>query len=129
MLRHQHMQYIVLNFVIFCDRWFYICIHISLNDAILNLDLNSLSFTCFLAEYVFFSCKNLQIQNEESVVLFLVTWALTEITRYSYYTFNLLNHLPYFIKWARWEKVMTYVLLCDVCEVKVCMLYAGCCSY
>ncbi|XP_032871124.1 very-long-chain (3R)-3-hydroxyacyl-CoA dehydratase 1 [Amblyraja radiata] len=43
------------------------------------------------------------IQNEESVVLFLVTWALTEITRYSYYTFNLLNHLPYFIKWARYN--------------------------
>ncbi|XP_059828146.1 very-long-chain (3R)-3-hydroxyacyl-CoA dehydratase 1 [Hemitrygon akajei] len=43
------------------------------------------------------------IQNEESVVLFLVTWAVTEITRYSYYTFNLLNHLPYFIKWARYN--------------------------
>nr|XP_057916507.1 very-long-chain (3R)-3-hydroxyacyl-CoA dehydratase 1 isoform X2 [Doryrhamphus excisus] len=42
-----------------------------------------------------------QIQNEESVLLFLVVWTLTEITRYSYYTFNLLNHLPYFIKWAR----------------------------
>ncbi|XP_077480413.1 very-long-chain (3R)-3-hydroxyacyl-CoA dehydratase 1 [Stigmatopora argus] len=43
-----------------------------------------------------------QIQNEESVVLFLVVWTLTEITRYSYYTFNLLHHLPYFIKWARY---------------------------
>ncbi|XP_057354238.1 very-long-chain (3R)-3-hydroxyacyl-CoA dehydratase 1 isoform X1 [Manis pentadactyla] len=43
------------------------------------------------------------IQNEESVVLFLVAWTVTEITRYSFYTFNLLNHLPYFIKWARYN--------------------------
>uniref|UniRef100_A0A2K6FKM2 Very-long-chain (3R)-3-hydroxyacyl-CoA dehydratase n=1 Tax=Propithecus coquereli TaxID=379532 RepID=A0A2K6FKM2_PROCO len=39
------------------------------------------------------------IQNEESVVLFLVAWTVTEITRYSFYTFSLLDHLPYFIKW------------------------------
>uniref|UniRef100_A0A8C3AWR4 Very-long-chain (3R)-3-hydroxyacyl-CoA dehydratase n=1 Tax=Cyclopterus lumpus TaxID=8103 RepID=A0A8C3AWR4_CYCLU len=44
-----------------------------------------------------------QIQNEESVILFLVVWTMTEITRYSYYTFNLLHHLPYFIKWARYN--------------------------
>uniref|UniRef100_A0A8C5WLD2 Very-long-chain (3R)-3-hydroxyacyl-CoA dehydratase n=1 Tax=Leptobrachium leishanense TaxID=445787 RepID=A0A8C5WLD2_9ANUR len=44
-----------------------------------------------------------QIQDEESVILFLVVWTVTEITRYSYYTFNLLNHLPYFIKWARYN--------------------------
>ncbi|XP_046879756.1 very-long-chain (3R)-3-hydroxyacyl-CoA dehydratase 1 [Hypomesus transpacificus] len=44
-----------------------------------------------------------QIQNEESVVLFLVVWTMTEIIRYSFYTFNLLNHLPYFIKWARYN--------------------------
>ncbi|XP_043823356.1 very-long-chain (3R)-3-hydroxyacyl-CoA dehydratase 1 isoform X1 [Dromiciops gliroides] len=43
------------------------------------------------------------IQNEDSVVLFLVAWTVTEITRYSFYTFNLLNHLPYFIKWARYN--------------------------
>ncbi|KAL7876233.1 hypothetical protein AOLI_G00111960 [Acnodon oligacanthus] len=42
-----------------------------------------------------------QVQNQESVILFLVVWTVTEITRYSFYTFNLLNHLPYFIKWAR----------------------------
>ncbi|KAI4890502.1 hypothetical protein NFI96_000353 [Prochilodus magdalenae] len=41
-----------------------------------------------------------QVQNQESVILFLVVWTITEITRYSFYTFNLLNHLPYFIKWA-----------------------------
>ncbi|XP_043923476.1 very-long-chain (3R)-3-hydroxyacyl-CoA dehydratase 1 isoform X2 [Protopterus annectens] len=44
-----------------------------------------------------------QIQNETSVIIFLVVWTVTEITRYSYYTFNLLNHLPYFIKWARYN--------------------------
>ncbi|XP_077347029.1 very-long-chain (3R)-3-hydroxyacyl-CoA dehydratase 1 isoform X1 [Lithobates pipiens] len=44
-----------------------------------------------------------QIQNEESVLLFLVVWTVTEITRYSYYTFNLLKHVPYFIKWARYN--------------------------
>ncbi|XP_028934194.1 very-long-chain (3R)-3-hydroxyacyl-CoA dehydratase 1 isoform X1 [Ornithorhynchus anatinus] len=43
------------------------------------------------------------VQNEDSVVLFLVAWTVTEITRYSFYTFNLLNHLPYFIKWARYN--------------------------
>ncbi|XP_048856982.1 very-long-chain (3R)-3-hydroxyacyl-CoA dehydratase 1 isoform X2 [Brienomyrus brachyistius] len=42
-------------------------------------------------------------QNEESVILFLVVWTVTEITRYSFYTFSLLNHLPYFIKWARYN--------------------------
>uniref|UniRef100_UPI00398E8A47 very-long-chain (3R)-3-hydroxyacyl-CoA dehydratase 1 isoform X2 n=1 Tax=Pristiophorus japonicus TaxID=55135 RepID=UPI00398E8A47 len=53
------------------------------------------------------------IQNEESVVLFLVTWAVTEITRYSFYTFNLLNHLPYFIKWARsWPRSLFAYLCC-----------------
>ncbi|XP_051755869.1 very-long-chain (3R)-3-hydroxyacyl-CoA dehydratase 1 [Ctenopharyngodon idella] len=44
-----------------------------------------------------------QIQNEESVILFVVVWTVTEITRYSFYTFNLLHHLPYFIKWARYN--------------------------
>ncbi|XP_007526299.1 very-long-chain (3R)-3-hydroxyacyl-CoA dehydratase 1 [Erinaceus europaeus] len=43
------------------------------------------------------------IQNEESVVLFLISWTVTEITRYSFYTFSLLDHLPYFIKWARYN--------------------------
>ncbi|TKC37979.1 hypothetical protein EI555_015704, partial [Monodon monoceros] len=45
----------------------------------------------------------LEIQNEESVVLFLVAWTVTEITRYSFYTFSLLDHLPYFVKWARYN--------------------------
>ncbi|KAK1797331.1 hypothetical protein P4O66_008298, partial [Electrophorus voltai] len=44
-----------------------------------------------------------QVQNQESLILFLVAWTVTEITRYSFYTFSLLKHLPYFIKWARYN--------------------------
>lgn len=43
----------------------------------------------------------LQVQSEDSVLLFVVAWTITEIIRYSFYTFSLLNHLPYLIKWAR----------------------------
>ncbi|XP_036315183.1 very-long-chain (3R)-3-hydroxyacyl-CoA dehydratase 1 isoform X2 [Pipistrellus kuhlii] len=53
------------------------------------------------------------IQNEESVVLFLVAWTVTEITRYSFYTFSLLNHLPYFIKWASGNNINNN-LMCSV---------------
>nr|XP_015213784.1 PREDICTED: very-long-chain (3R)-3-hydroxyacyl-CoA dehydratase 2 [Lepisosteus oculatus] len=42
------------------------------------------------------------VQNEDSVLLFVVAWTITEIIRYSFYTFSLLNHLPYLIKWARY---------------------------
>ncbi|KAG6934303.1 3-hydroxyacyl-CoA dehydratase 1 [Chelydra serpentina] len=55
----------------------------------------------FMVWFITHSIK--QIQNEESVILYLVVWTVTEITRYSFYTFNLLNHLPYFIKWARYN--------------------------
>ncbi|MGH0161945.1 UNVERIFIED_CONTAM: hypothetical protein FKN15_041803 [Acipenser sinensis] len=44
----------------------------------------------------------LEVQNEDSVLLFVVAWTVTEIIRYSFYTFSLLNHLPYLIKWARY---------------------------
>ncbi|KTF72196.1 hypothetical protein cypCar_00031719 [Cyprinus carpio] len=43
-----------------------------------------------------------QVQSEDSVLLFVVAWTVTEIIRYSFYTFSLLNHLPYLIKWARY---------------------------
>ncbi|XP_066467898.1 very-long-chain (3R)-3-hydroxyacyl-CoA dehydratase 2 [Tiliqua scincoides] len=43
-----------------------------------------------------------EVQSEDSVLLFVVAWTITEITRYSFYTFSLLNHLPYLIKWARY---------------------------
>ncbi|KAK1345583.1 hypothetical protein QTO34_008045 [Cnephaeus nilssonii] len=60
--------------------------------------------TSVLVTGVQVSSRIFMIQNEESVVLFLVAWTVTEITRYSFYTFSLLNHLPYFIKWARMEE-------------------------
>ncbi|XP_018937447.2 very-long-chain (3R)-3-hydroxyacyl-CoA dehydratase 2-like [Cyprinus carpio] len=43
-----------------------------------------------------------EVQSEDSVLLFVVAWTVTEIIRYSFYTFSLLNHLPYLIKWARY---------------------------
>ncbi|CAJ0915765.1 unnamed protein product, partial [Ranitomeya imitator] len=43
-----------------------------------------------------------EVQSEDSVLLFVVAWTITEIIRYSFYTFSLLNHLPYIIKWARY---------------------------
>ncbi|XP_070586448.1 very-long-chain (3R)-3-hydroxyacyl-CoA dehydratase 2 isoform X2 [Erythrolamprus reginae] len=43
-----------------------------------------------------------EVQSEDSILLFVVAWTVTEIVRYSFYTFSLLNHLPYFIKWARY---------------------------
>ncbi|XP_064427243.1 very-long-chain (3R)-3-hydroxyacyl-CoA dehydratase 2 isoform X1 [Mirounga angustirostris] len=42
------------------------------------------------------------VQSEDSVLLFVIAWTITEIIRYSFYTFSLLNHLPYLIKWARY---------------------------
>ncbi|MFT7807870.1 very-long-chain (3R)-3-hydroxyacyl-CoA dehydratase 2 [Arapaima gigas] len=47
-----------------------------------------------------------EVQHEDSVLLFVVAWTLTEIIRYSFYTFSLLNHVPYFIKWARYTFFM-----------------------
>ncbi|KAI4798467.1 hypothetical protein KUCAC02_022036 [Chaenocephalus aceratus] len=43
-----------------------------------------------------------EVQSEDSVLLFVSAWTITEIIRYSFYTFSLLNHLPYLIKWARY---------------------------
>uniref|UniRef100_A0A452RNQ5 Very-long-chain (3R)-3-hydroxyacyl-CoA dehydratase n=1 Tax=Ursus americanus TaxID=9643 RepID=A0A452RNQ5_URSAM len=52
---------------------------------------------CFAFVFLF-----LQVQSEDSVLLFVIAWTITEIIRYSFYTFSLLNHLPYLIKWARY---------------------------
>uniref|UniRef100_A0A8C5PWA9 Very-long-chain (3R)-3-hydroxyacyl-CoA dehydratase n=1 Tax=Leptobrachium leishanense TaxID=445787 RepID=A0A8C5PWA9_9ANUR len=41
-----------------------------------------------------------EVQDSDSVLLFVVAWTVTEIIRYLFYTFSLLNHLPYVIKWA-----------------------------
>ncbi|EPY77281.1 hypothetical protein CB1_001278014 [Camelus ferus] len=62
---------------------------------------------CFFVKmlYVFafaFVFLFLQVQSEDSVLLFVIAWTVTEIIRYSFYTFSLLNHLPYLIKWARY---------------------------
>uniref|UniRef100_A0A8D3C5M9 Very-long-chain (3R)-3-hydroxyacyl-CoA dehydratase n=1 Tax=Scophthalmus maximus TaxID=52904 RepID=A0A8D3C5M9_SCOMX len=43
-----------------------------------------------------------EVQSEDSVLLFVTAWTVTEIIRYSFYTFSLLNHLPFLIKWARY---------------------------
>ncbi|CAO2580608.1 Very-long-chain (3R)-3-hydroxyacyl-CoA dehydratase 2 [Lemmus lemmus] len=42
------------------------------------------------------------VQSEDSVLLFVIAWTSTEIICYSFYTFSLLNHMPYIIKWARY---------------------------
>lgn len=75
---------------------------------------------CVSCKHVLTSCLVLmvfliKIQNEESVILFLVVWTLTEITRYSYYTFKLLHHLPFFIKWARWSNWSGFCVLACGC--------------
>ncbi|MEQ2174381.1 Very-long-chain (3R)-3-hydroxyacyl-CoA dehydratase 2, partial [Goodea atripinnis] len=52
---------------------------------------------CLSEEHIIFV-----VQSEDSVLLFVTAWTVTEIIRYSFYTFSLLNHLPYLIKWARY---------------------------
>ncbi|KAG8138942.1 hypothetical protein E2320_001715 [Naja naja] len=74
----------------------------------------------FMVWFVTHSIK--QIQNEESVILFLVVWTVTEITRYSFYTFNMLNHLPYFIKWARWRMPCSLVSHCSEHAFYACLI-------
>ncbi|OWK06184.1 HACD2 [Cervus elaphus hippelaphus] len=69
--------------------------------------LSSPHCECFFGKmfYVFafsFVFLFLQVQSEDSVLLFVIAWTITEIIRYSFYTFSLLNHLPYLIKWARY---------------------------
>ncbi|KAM8933364.1 very-long-chain (3R)-3-hydroxyacyl-CoA dehydratase 2-like [Pelodytes ibericus] len=44
-----------------------------------------------------------EVLNEDSVLLLVVAWTITEITRYLFYTFKLLYRLPYIIKWARYS--------------------------
>lgn len=90
----------------------------------LNFPLN----TWFLPVwYWWFLPAWIKIQNEESVILFLVVWTLTEITRYSYYTFKLLHHLPFFIKWARWSNCCCFCVFACCCWSKLtsCSLCIG----
>ncbi|XP_033640598.1 very-long-chain (3R)-3-hydroxyacyl-CoA dehydratase 2-like [Asterias rubens] len=43
-----------------------------------------------------------QVQNELSVILFLLAWTTTEVMRYAFYTLGLLNRLPYALTWSRY---------------------------
>ncbi|XP_030342882.1 very-long-chain (3R)-3-hydroxyacyl-CoA dehydratase 2 isoform X1 [Strigops habroptila] len=70
--------------------------------AMPGCSLLPLSRKIFPLSFIHFSCMQAQVQTEDSVLLFVVAWTITEIIRYSFYTFSLLNHLPYLIKWARY---------------------------
>lgn len=67
-----------------------------LREGVLHI-VSALSYQMLFAFVFLF----LQVQSEDSVLLFVIAWTITEIIRYSFYTFSLLNHLPYLIKWAR----------------------------
>ncbi|XP_072027513.1 very-long-chain (3R)-3-hydroxyacyl-CoA dehydratase 2-like [Amphiura filiformis] len=43
-----------------------------------------------------------EVQNDASVTLYITAWTLTEIIRYAFYTFGLLNRLPYVLTWCRY---------------------------
>ncbi|KAJ8020322.1 Very-long-chain (3R)-3-hydroxyacyl-CoA dehydratase 2 [Holothuria leucospilota] len=44
----------------------------------------------------------LEVQDEPSVALYVICWTITEIIRYAFYTFGLLNQLPYILTWLRY---------------------------
>lgn len=82
------------------------CVDFSPTSSARGKGLGSPHCECFFGKmfYVFalsFVFLFLQVQSEDSVLLFVIAWTITEIIRYSFYTFSLLNHLPYLIKWAR----------------------------
>ncbi|XP_064597266.1 very-long-chain (3R)-3-hydroxyacyl-CoA dehydratase 2-like [Liolophura sinensis] len=43
-----------------------------------------------------------QTQTNFGVLMLLLAWTVTEIIRYSFYTFQLVGHVPYVIKWMRY---------------------------
>ncbi|XP_046864011.1 very-long-chain (3R)-3-hydroxyacyl-CoA dehydratase 1-like [Xenia sp. Carnegie-2017] len=43
-----------------------------------------------------------QVQNNFSVLLYLLAWCITEVIRYSFYACSLLNCLPFFLQWCRY---------------------------
>ncbi|KAB0374210.1 hypothetical protein FD755_014466 [Muntiacus reevesi] len=78
--------------IIFWYRW-----------VLINRYVNDCLFHCKLTHRICFSLWTpAHVQSEDSVLLFVIAWTITEIIRYSFYTFSLLNHLPYLIKWARY---------------------------
>ena len=44
----------------------------------------------------------LQVQNELSIILFLMPWTISEVIRYAFYVFALLNRLPHVLVWLRY---------------------------
>uniref|UniRef100_W5M3L3 Very-long-chain (3R)-3-hydroxyacyl-CoA dehydratase n=1 Tax=Lepisosteus oculatus TaxID=7918 RepID=W5M3L3_LEPOC len=67
-----------------------------------QVDRSQVRSCLFTTERDYLAEPSRPVQNEDSVLLFVVAWTITEIIRYSFYTFSLLNHLPYLIKWARY---------------------------
>ncbi|XP_070534942.1 very-long-chain (3R)-3-hydroxyacyl-CoA dehydratase 2-like [Ptychodera flava] len=43
-----------------------------------------------------------QVQDKIGVTIFMLAWTPTEIIRYAFYTFGLMNRLPYLITWCRY---------------------------
>ncbi|KAL9962138.1 hypothetical protein ACROYT_G031216 [Oculina patagonica] len=43
-----------------------------------------------------------QVQDNPGVVAFILAWSITEVIRYSFYAFSLLDKLPYIIQWCRY---------------------------
>ncbi|XP_077990338.1 very-long-chain (3R)-3-hydroxyacyl-CoA dehydratase 2-like [Glandiceps talaboti] len=43
-----------------------------------------------------------EVQNQIGVTTFMLAWTPTEIIRYAFYTFGLMNRLPYIITWCRY---------------------------
>ncbi|XP_072175951.1 very-long-chain (3R)-3-hydroxyacyl-CoA dehydratase 2-like [Diadema setosum] len=44
----------------------------------------------------------IQVQNEKSIILYVMAWTITEVIRYAFYVFALLNRLPYVLMWLRY---------------------------
>jgi len=43
-----------------------------------------------------------QVQDNPGVAAFVLAWSITEVIRYSFYAFSLLDRLPYIIQWCRY---------------------------
>ncbi|KAK2559919.1 Very-long-chain (3R)-3-hydroxyacyl-CoA dehydratase 2 [Acropora cervicornis] len=43
-----------------------------------------------------------QIHDSPGVMAFIFAWSITEVIRYSFYAFSLINSLPYFLQWCRY---------------------------
>lgn len=43
-----------------------------------------------------------QVQDNPGVTAFVLAWSITEVIRYSFYAFSLLDRLPYIVQWCRY---------------------------